>query len=297
MEDTSHSSPLQVGSYRSNMYGLGSGPALTVLSCFLALLPLAGPQQFSSSTHDSRLEMCIKGNVCTQVGLLIKTFQVLYVCMYIYNKPFINWMWIIQLKNNTNIPITYASKKCFYRWMCMHSWRTRTFWQTQPSTTAAIKSIPKLHTMELWPSTELVEPSRNTPKPESKAKPWKHTKSIQISRLKNSFESFRKERLTHVAHGTKMCTGSSSYAMIVTLPLAKCLASKCAVQMMPVNSGRGTKYVKNILSPPEQHLMNHCTQDFARNCCSSTSSPSFQGGNQHGNLGSLYVLQWNESLD
>lgn len=48
-----------------------------------------------------------------------------------------------------------------------------------------------------------------------KSKAMKHTKSIQISRLKNSFESFRKERLTHVAHGTKMCTGSSSYAMIV----------------------------------------------------------------------------------
>lgn len=66
-------------------------------------------------------------------GLLIKTFQVLYVCMYIYNKPFINWMWIIQLKNNTNIPITYASKKCFYRWMCMHSWRHVLFGKPNPA--------------------------------------------------------------------------------------------------------------------------------------------------------------------
>ena len=47
----------------------------------LALLPLAGPQQFSSSTHDSRLEKCIKGNVCTQVDSSSRPFK---SCMYVY---------------------------------------------------------------------------------------------------------------------------------------------------------------------------------------------------------------------
>lgn len=100
----------------------------------LALLPLAGPQQFSSSTHDSRLEMCIKGNVCTQVDSSSRPFKsCMYVYIYIYSKPFINWMWIIPLKNNTNIPITYASKKCFCRWMCMHSWRHVLFGKPNPA--------------------------------------------------------------------------------------------------------------------------------------------------------------------
>ncbi len=128
-----------------------------------------------------------------------------------------------------------------------------TFWQTQPSTTAAIKSIPKLHTMELWPAMELVEPSRNIPKPKPKA--W------NIPNLTSEEQSwvFLKKRLRqHHTYGTwykdvyrliKLCNDC-------TFPLAKwtASASKCAVQMMPVNRGLGTKYTITTRATPHESL-------------------------------------------
>lgn len=170
--------------------------------------------------------------------------------------------------------------------MCMHSRRHVLFGKPNPAQQQPLNQDQSFIQWSCdpprnWSSLQETHPSQNQKQ---------NHETYQISPLKNSFEPFRKKRLTHVAHGTKMRTGSSSYAMIILFHSQNeqhlNVLFKWCLWIVDV--------ARNILSP-QQHFVNHCTQDFARNCCSSTSSPSFQGRNQHRNSGLLYLLQWKES--